>query len=69
MNDIERIEKQIRGKMVAIKKGDQEAKKEIGKLFKYLKERDLALYENLLREYKKLSIELGNNSKNKDLEK
>lgn len=50
---IEKLEKQIKGKMAAIKRGELLPKDSgIGKLFSALKEKDIPLYEKLLEEYK-----------------
>jgi hypothetical protein len=59
MNQIETIERKITGLMFQIKKGEiTMAESKIGKQFSKLKPLDLASYENLLKEYKKIVEEV-----------
>ena len=56
---IERLERKIASLMFQIKRGETTmAKSEIGKYFNQLKPLDLASYENLLKEYKKIIEEV-----------
>jgi len=53
--NLDKLEKQIRGKFLAIKlKEITPQQSGIGVLFKYMKIYDEALYETLLKEYKEI---------------
>ena len=56
---VKEYELKIIGKMSSIKLGQITPKESgIGKIFKYLKEWDLPLYEKLLQEYKEVLLNL-----------
>lgn len=58
-NQIENLERKIAGLMFQIKRGEVTmAESKIGKPFNKLKTLDLASYENLLKEYKKIIEEV-----------
>lgn len=56
---IDTLERKIAGLMFQIKRGEiTMAESKIGKYFNRLKPLDLASYENLLKEYKKIIVEV-----------
>ena len=53
--DVKKLELKIRGGMLAIKQGTKTPKEaSLGVAFKILKEKDEALYETLIEEYKEI---------------